>query len=763
MVSLALNVIVKDEYDEVVRIITDYKKCFSELCFAVDDLETFNKLSEKYKETPHIRFFKYDWCDDFAHKRNFLAEETESAYYFRMDCDDEIEHPEKIWDIFEKMVGRFDIVFVPYIYSRDQDGNCIAEHWRETIIKKRPEVKWNKPVHENLHYESNIEILSMKTDYFQIIHRLTDEHSARSSERNLRILLKEFQRDKQETDPRTISYIGRIYMELGYCQEAIPFLELLIEKSGWNDDKYFAWIHLAECHRALGNIELSLAACNEALEINTSFPDAYISKGVIYLWKQDYVKALDWLMYGVVRPKPDTMFVINPSIYGWRVRLYIATAYLGKGMYEEALKWFLDSKKLSPTNPDVVDKEKVFLNSFESNEFLKHLMWLLEKTKDPDIKEKLLEAIPKSYLLDERFWAVKNAHGKPKTWADKSIVIYCGSSWEEWTPPNVISGIGGSEEAVIYLSRELVKLGWEVTVFNRCGENKGIYDGVEYRNFYEFNLLDNYNNLISWRNDIFRRKKIKARNRIVWLHDVINKTDYSTGEDYLEKVMVLSKFQKSMLSKELPESRIYISSNGINVEDFKPSLLPRNPHRMIYTSSYDRGIEHLLMMWKDIRKEVPDAELHLFYGWKTYVEMEKAGLRPVKFRQLLLPLMEQDGIFEHGRIGHRELIKEFYKSGVWVYPCHFEEISCISAMKAQACGCVPVTTDYAALDETVKGGVKVPGQTGEGDTNERYKEALIKVLKDTDYQEELRKMLPDKDVFSWARVAKEWEKDLLNV
>ena len=45
-------------------------------------------------------------------------------------------------------------------------------------------------------------------------------------------------------------------------------------------------------------------------------------------------------------------------------------------------------------------------------------------------------------------------------------------------------GLGGSESAVILMSRELVKLGFEVTVFNNCldstNSSPGIYDGVRY-------------------------------------------------------------------------------------------------------------------------------------------------------------------------------------------------------------------------------------------------------------------------------------------
>jgi len=44
-------------------------------------------------------------------------------------------------------------------------------------------------------------------------------------------------------------------------------------------------------------------------------------------------------------------------------------------------------------------------------------------------------------------------------------------------------GLGGSESAVILISKELQKQGFNVTVFNNCIDNdcsEGIYDGVNY-------------------------------------------------------------------------------------------------------------------------------------------------------------------------------------------------------------------------------------------------------------------------------------------
>lgn len=185
----------------------------------------------------------------------------------------------------------------------------------------------------------------------------------------------------------------------------------------------------------------------------------------------------------------------------------------------------------------------------------------------------------------------------------------------------------------------------------------------------------------------------------------------------------------------------------------------RDPHRIIYTSSYDRGLINLLLMWDKIREEVPDATLHIFYGWNTYDSMVAKGARSPEFKQMMVKAMNKPGIVDHGRIGQKQLAKEVAKSGIYAYPSFFEEISCISAMRAQCAGAIPVTTDYAALAETNKYGIKVPGKAGEN--NDTYVKELISLLKDENRQKEMReKMVKNRDIFSWERVARQWQKEL---
>ena len=355
MKKLALAIIVKDEFELVCEIIKKYEKYFDEIALAVDlDIDKFNTLSND-----KVSIYPYTWINDFSDKRNFLANKVKADYYFRIDTDDDIKNPENIEEVFSNMVlSDADVVYFPYIYSKDEDGNSNAVHWRETIVKKQDGVYWKKKIHENIFADEVSSFKGVKCQEVTIIHNITEEHAIESNNRNLSYLIEEYNQDKENTDPRTISYIGRVLTGRGNFEEAIPFLELLIAKSGWDDDKYFAWCHLSDCWRNLGKLDQALACCNEALEINTSFPDAYIKKGAIYIDKSDYKKALDWIMPGLVRPVPDTTFVIIPSFYAVTAKIYACIALLGSGQFDQALKFFKEVKRLSPNSEFVKSREK---------------------------------------------------------------------------------------------------------------------------------------------------------------------------------------------------------------------------------------------------------------------------------------------------------------------------------------------------------------------------------------------------------------------
>lgn len=761
MQKLALAIIAKNEVEKCYAIIEKYGEYFDEIAIAYDERkEDFEAISHD-----KVKVFPYIWINDFSDKRNFLASKIESEYYFRLDTDDIIENPQNIRALFDRIVTtKTDLLYVVYDYAKDVNGNCIASHWRETIIRRDPTIYWKKAIHENIHLEDKENVRMGRDTTVKIIHDIDYKHCEESFERNVKYLLNEFKRDGEKTDPRTIAYLGRMLAGKEQYNEAILFLEKLVEKSGWDDDKYFAWVQMSQCYQALGKMDTARACCDEALAINTKFPDAFLQMGNIYLQKGDYDKAVDWFMPGIARPQPDTVMVIDPCLYTYKGKANAALALLGKGDVPLACKIYADAVKAAPENPLIKKYAPLFIEAQEEKIFIDNLIGVGRyiQGRDKKLLKELAKAIPPQSMRSERIAMLRNTFAGAKKWDDKSVVFYCGNAWEQWADCSTINGIGGSEEAVIYMARELTDLGYKVTVYNMCGDLAGTYYGVEYKNFFEFNQEDNFNILISWRHNIFKTMAFKAKRKLLWLHDVPQQDTFTEASmANIDRVIVLSEFHRSLLPSYISQDKVFVSSNGINLVDFDKNTQIRNPKRMIYTSSYDRGIQHLLQVWADVKTEVPDAELHLFYGWNTYDEMMRQGMRPTAFRNIMTELMKQDGITEHGRVGHKQLVRELQKSGLWVYPSHFEEISCISAMKAQAAGCVPVCTDYAALNETVKTGIKIEGSCKDGKTIQRFKEEIIKVLKDEKIQEKYRaSVLDHKDEFGWDRVATQWSSDL---
>ena len=183
----------------------------------------------------------------------------------------------------------------------------------------------------------------------------------------------------------------------------------------------------------------------------------------------------------------------------------------------------------------------------------------------------------------------------------------------------------------------------------------------------------------------------------------------------------------------------------------------RNPKKVIYTSSYDRGLQHLLEIWPDVKKEVPEATLDIFYGWKLFDQFYKDNPASMSWKGKMLEMMKAEGVTDNDRVSQAELTKEYESAGIFAYPAHFGEINCISAIKAQAYGAIPVVINYAALRETVQFGIKVDGDVYDREVNQEFKKQLIWALQNEEWQKEVRKpMMEWAGNITWENVAKQW-------
>ena len=180
-------------------------------------------------------------------------------------------------------------------------------------------------------------------------------------------------------------------------------------------------------------------------------------------------------------------------------------------------------------------------------------------------------------------------------------------------------------------------------------------------------------------------------------------------------------------------------------------------HKLLYSSSYDRGLEWLLIMWPTIKKKYPDATLDVAYGWDTFLALNGNNPERMAWRIGMISALKQEGITDHGRIGKEELKELREKCGILAYPSHFFEIFCISAVEAQLDGVVPVTTSIGALGETNHCGVIVDGDITKPEVQKEYLEALLDLMGDEGKRKKMAlEGMEWAKQFDYKIIAKKW-------
>lgn len=328
-------------------------------------------------------------------------------------------------------------------------------------------------------------------------------------------------------------------------------------------------------------------------------------------------------------------------------------------------------------------------------------------------------------------------------------------------------GVGGSETSQVVLAEEFAKRGNKVISYAPLGYRGSTYAGVEWRDSVNVieSLPEGQNWLVYRDPRFFSRPDFPKTGKFTFL---AQDTFYDWAPDELKKVnkyATLCETHSRETLRKHPElkGRIYQSSNGVRddvISEIEKENIPRNPHRLMYASSADRGLILILRNWKRILEFVPDAELHIAYGFNVAEKMlANGGTHLAPLLSEVKQLMNQPGIHWLGRIGQMDLYREWFKSSVFFYPNTFMETSCISVMDAQATGCVPVCSDGWALGQNVLEGRVIHGNP---DTEPLVMHSLIREcideLLNPMSDEKRRAMMVDaRDTFRWSKWAAQME------
>lgn len=176
-----------------------------------------------------------------------------------------------------------------------------------------------------------------------------------------------------------------------------------------------------------------------------------------------------------------------------------------------------------------------------------------------------------------------------------------------------------------------------------------------------------------------------------------------------------------------------------------------------FFSSCDRGLDTLIELIPRIEEKLGRKVTSVWaYGFQSYDAVHSGDPEKMKKKWQLIRGMNDTGMVNKDRLSHEELAKLMKDTKVWCYPTEFTEINCITGLKAQEAGCIPVTTGCYALEETVtnnKFTVKCEDITTNEEKKAEFVEAVCNAL-DSDYKIE---PVPNVD---WSDIAAAWSKEL---
>lgn len=291
----------------------------------------------------------------------------------------------------------------------------------------------------------------------------------------------------------------------------------------------------------------------------------------------------------------------------------------------------------------------------------------------------------------------------------RPINLYSPVSLEPWDFTNCWEkGIGASEQNHQMLHEEWFAKGIESRSYAPLYPDKSeLY--YEEKGWYNLDKIDSNKpeNYLIFRDPSFFNRELHPEGNYLF---IAQDTIYTLTDEQIDKItkyICLSPRHAELTLSTYPKLRgkVFIGSNGIRVdtiEKIEKENIQRNPNKLFYASSPDRGLIITLQNWFRIKEKCPEAELYIAYGFENLIKLgTMLNDWRLPFKDQLESLMTQDGIHFTGRINQNEVLRHWFSSNVFLYQNTFFETSCVSVMEAQACGAVPITNRLGALDTNV--------------------------------------------------------------
>ncbi len=293
-------------------------------------------------------------------------------------------------------------------------------------------------------------------------------------------------------------------------------------------------------------------------------------------------------------------------------------------------------------------------------------------------------------------------------------LTYDGSTLEK-------RGLGGSESAVIRMSEELAKIGFDVTVYNDCmsdDSKPGIYNDVKYSPVENAKIQCLKYDVVVVSRSIKPIAEdwgtvLEAKHVALWMHDTFcegdDQIEYLVNVGKLQEIFTLSDWHTGYVTHcdhgfrrnyDVLKNHIFLTRNGIgNMNPGWIDIRDKDPNLFVFNASVTKGMVPLVkQIWPEVKRRIPDAKLKIVGGYYKFREAAEPDQQQKDWTELMLH--HGHSIEFTGVITQQEISDILRKASYMIYPVGFPETFGISTLEALAHNVPLITCQFGALEET---------------------------------------------------------------
>lgn len=652
----------------------------------------------------------FDEWQNFAHNRTLALEKAykKTNLLLVFDADDEI-----VGDI----IIPSEVLFDEYLFKFGSSFG--TSYTRVLMINNYKKFEYLSVIHEFISCkEGPAKSTVIEGDYFVV--------SGRAGSRNLdpdKYLKDAFILEKAHAEAlkkndglfhRYAFYCANSYKDCGRLEDAIKWYKITIgQEKQWSQERYVSCLYLFECFEMINEREKGFFYLVKAFAYDTERVEClypllvhYCCENMHRIAYNYYLNIKDFFENTYLQSDNLNKLFISQDKYNFFVPYYMILIADKVQDFDCVIKMY---------EIVFIKKQRMFEEWYIKNLlynlqfFLKHVP--THNTKFIELANDYLMFVNENgvkiqnfdFLLKDEYknagieldrYIITEITNKPQKFSkdickqSKNILIYTGFSDIEWNYTYMQNNaLGGSEKAVAYLSKCFPK---DYTIYISGHVKNESIGNVQYIHLNELTKLINdthFHTLIVSRYISFYElfKECSFYQSFIWAHDVVllpygcslNDTQILTKWDkYINGCICLTEWHKAEFIKIYPilKDKITLINNGIDLKSFNIIDTDKKiKNKFIYSSRPDRGLNILLSLWPLILEKIPDATLVVSSYGKFPSNEEEKNLKNI--------IDSNDTIKFLGKLNTEQLYNEMESSEYWLYPTHWPETSCITALE----------------------------------------------------------------------------------